>query len=142
MSDSAFSWIHSYDAIASALLVCQVRQGELCEIVHNTIGECYEAMTFSFFSMFNGKRRNRERHIEVVKKSLEPSGKTSGYRLIPRASCSPDRRSSCVRTTGTASCNPCTTSGTLHTCNLRTSVVTSRDLNKTSAKLGIAANRH
>ena len=75
MSDSTFSWIPSYEAIATALLDYQDRQEVLCEVVHDVIGERHEAMDpLTFFSMFNGKRRNRERRIEAVKKVLGTLG--------------------------------------------------------------------
>ena len=75
MSNSTFSWIPSYEAIATALLDYQDRQGELCEIVHDVIGERYEVMDpLTFFSMFNGKRRNRDRRIEAVKTILGALG--------------------------------------------------------------------
>lgn len=62
------TWIAAYEAIATALLGYEERQDELCDLVEDILGESYDEMDpLTFFSMFNGKRRNEEKRIEAVR---------------------------------------------------------------------------
>ena len=75
MSERQFSWIPAYEAIATALLGYEERQAELCSLVEEIIGERYEQMDpLTFFSMFNGKRRNTDKRIEAVKMVIDRLG--------------------------------------------------------------------
>ncbi|WP_350454435.1 AAA family ATPase [Slackia heliotrinireducens] len=63
-----FSWIPAYEAIATKLLEYEDRQDELCQLVEEILGEHFNKMDpLTFFSMFNGKRRNDEKRIEAVR---------------------------------------------------------------------------
>lgn len=72
MSDERYTWIAAYEAIATALLDYEERQDELCDLVDDIIGERYDKMDpLTFFSMFNGKRKNEDKRIEAVRKIID-----------------------------------------------------------------------
>ena len=75
MGETKFSWIQAYEEIATTLLAYEERQDELCEIVEMIIGERYEQMDpFTFFSMFNGKRKNYDKRTEAVTTIIDQFG--------------------------------------------------------------------
>ena len=75
MSRTSFNWIEPYEKIATALLDYEDKQPELCSVVEDVLGESYDVMDpLTFFSMFNGKRRNRDKRIEAVEKVLNALG--------------------------------------------------------------------
>ena len=75
MGSATFSWVPAYEAIATSLLGYEERQSELCDIVYDVIGERYKAMDpLTFFSMFNGKRRNAAKRAEAVSKISKAMG--------------------------------------------------------------------
>ena len=75
MNGQQFTWIPSYEAIATSLLEYEDRQEELCDLVESILGEHYEAMDpLTFFSMFNGKRKNADKRIEAVKAVIDCFG--------------------------------------------------------------------
>lgn len=75
MSDAKYSWIPAYEAIATELLGYQERQDELCKLVEDILGEHYEQMDpLTFFSMFNGKRKNFDKRIEATRTIIERFG--------------------------------------------------------------------
>ncbi len=88
MGSATFDWIPAYEAIATSLLGYEDRQSELCDIVYDVIGERYKAMDpFTFFSMFNGKRRNVSKRAEAISKIVDSMGidveVPSGFEGVP-----------------------------------------------------------
>lgn len=72
MSEDKFSWIPAYEAIATVLLDYQERQDDLCNLVESIIGEHFEKMDpLTFFSVFNGKRKNYDKRIEAVRAIID-----------------------------------------------------------------------
>lgn len=75
MSNPEFSWIPAYEEIATTLLGYEERQDELCRVVEEILGEHYEQMDpLTFFSMFNGKRKNFDKRVEAVQTIIERFG--------------------------------------------------------------------
>lgn len=75
MSEPKFSWIPAYEEIATTLLGYEERQDELCKVVEEILGEHYEQMDpLTFFSMFNGKRKNFDKRVEAVRTIIERFG--------------------------------------------------------------------
>ena len=75
MSEAMFSWIPAYEAIATELLGYEERQDELCKVVEEILGEHYNQMDpLTFFSMFNGKRKNFDKRVEAVRTIIERFG--------------------------------------------------------------------
>ena len=72
MAKPKFSWIPAYEEIATTLLGYEERQDELCSVVEEILGEHYEQMDpLTFFSMFNGKRKNFDKRVEAVRTIIE-----------------------------------------------------------------------
>jgi|GEM_PF-160157 len=74
-SGGQFTWIPVYEEIATMLLGYGERQDELCKVVEEILGEHYEQMDpLTFFSMFNGKRKNFDKRVEAVRTIIERFG--------------------------------------------------------------------